>query len=208
MSSKISVNAQSSICVKSEKTIWFDPFKIESESNDADVIFITHDHFDHFSPEDISKVSNENTAFVFPESMQSTVKKQGYGSNILFVNPGKEYDFAGIHFETVPAYNIGKPFHQKENGFVGYVIEMNSERIYVSGDTDATDEVRNVKCDIALLPVGGYYTMNTAEAAECVNVMKPKKAVPTHYGDVVGKKSDGEEFKQLVDKNIKVEIIL
>ena len=208
MSNIISVNAQSSICVKGEKTVWFDPFQIKKATHDADIIFITHDHFDHFSPEDIEKVKNENSVFVFPQSMKDIAEKQGYGNKAVYVLPNEKYNVCGISFETVPAYNIGKPFHPKESGFAGYVIEINGKRIYVSGDTDATDEVKAVDCDVALLPVGGYYTMDYKQAAEAVNIMKPKKAIPTHYGEVVGKKTDGDEFKKLVDKNIEVEILL
>ena len=105
-------------------------------------------------------------------------------------------------FVTVPAYNVGKPFHPKSSRWIGYVIETEQGRVYVAGDTDATDEARKVSCDIALVPVGGKYTMDPAEAAELINTIRPKTAVPVHYGGIVGHRDDGKKFASLVDGGI------
>ena len=111
----------------------------------------------------------------------------------------------GIEFETVPAYNIGKPFHPKSAGWVGYIFKDGGTRIYVAGDTDATEEAANVKCDVALVPVGGTYTMNAKQAAELVNTIKPKVAIPVHYGGIVGSAKDGEKFASMLE-NVQCEI--
>ena len=109
-------------------------------------------------------------------------------------------------FETVPAYNRLKPFHPRGAGWVGYVFDLGEERIYVAGDTDLTVEARQVRCDIALVPVGGTYTMNAKQAAELVNAIRPSAAIPTHYGSVTGSAGDAETFAAAVDPDISVEI--
>lgn len=195
----------SSIRAEGEKVVYFDPFKIAGEPHDADIIFVTHDHFDHYSPEDIGKIIKPDTVVVFPRSMEG--KTGGFGT-ALFVEPNESFAAAGISARAVPAYNVGKPFHPRENGWVGYIVTLGGERIYVAGDTDVNSDVKTVKCDAAFLPVGGKYTMNAAEAAELANIIKPKKVVPTHYGEVAGSPSDGVSFAALVDKDIKVEIQL
>ncbi len=129
------------------------------------------------------------------------------GSQICVV-PGQKYETDDFTFETVPAYNKLKPFHQKSAGWVGYILELDGTRVYIAGDTDATKEAEAVKCDIAMIPIGGTYTMNFKEAAKLINKMRPKCAIPTHYGSIVGKPSDGEDFKKLVDDEIEVVIKL
>ena len=105
-------------------------------------------------------------------------------------------------------YNVNKQFHQKDNQWVGYIIEIDKTRYYIAGDTDLTPENKQVNCDVAFIPVGGTYTMNYTEAAELVNAIKPKIVVPTHYGDIVGEKDDGEKFKKLLNGNIQCEILI
>ena len=114
----------------------------------------------------------------------------------------------GIKFETIPAYNTNKTFHPKENGWVGYIITLDDIRYYIAGDTDITEENRKVKCDVAFVPVGGTYTMNYSEAAELVNIIKPKIAVPIHYGSVVGTKQDATTFTKLLHSSIKGIILM
>ena len=124
------------------------------------------------------------------------------------VEPGKSYEVNGISFETVAMYNKLKPFHPKKAGWCGYIIEVAGTRIYIAGDIDNIDEAKAVKCDVAMIPIGGFYTMNYKEGADLINTMKPKAAIPTHYGTAVGSPSDGENFAKLVDKDIQVEIKL
>ncbi len=188
----------SSIRIEGSKTIYFDPFKVEQKFNDADIIFITHEHFDHYSPEDINKVIKAGTTIVAPATMISKINYD----NIVSVEPQKEYEVDGVKFSTVWAYNVGKKFHPKDNCWVGYVVELAGTSYYVAGDTDITEEAKNVKCDVALLPCGGTYTMNANEAAELANTIKPQIAVPIHYGEVSGSKEDGDTFVSLLDDAI------
>lgn len=209
MLNNIEVLYHSSIRIKKEKTIYIDPFKIDRNYNDADIIFITHDHYDHYSEEDIDKVINENAVIVIPEELLTKVLKKGINKNaIITVEPNQKYMVQGIKFETVPAYNINKTFHPKENDWVGYVIELNDVKYYIAGDTDITEENKKVKCDVAFVPVGGTYTMDFKEAAQLVNEIQPKVAVPIHYGSVVGTKQDAEEFIKLLHTNIKGVILM
>ena len=209
MLNNIEVLYHSSIRINKEKTIYIDPFKIDRNYNDADIIFVTHDHYDHYSEEDIDKVINENTVIVIPEELLTKVLKKGINKEaIVTVEPNKKYMVQGIKFETIPAYNINKTFHPKENDWVGYVIEINGVKYYIAGDTDITEENKRVKCDVAFVPVGGTYTMDFEEAAQLVNEIQPKVAVPIHYGSVVGTKQDAEKFVKLLHTNIKGIILM
>ena len=202
--SGIFVNTQNSIRIDCGKIIYVDPLDIRQESHDADYIFITHDHYDHFSLEDINKVLKQETQFVVPLKMDIRVRKNTPVGRNLAVAAGQSYETEDFTFETVPAYNLIKPFHKKSAGWVGYILNIDDTRIYIAGDTDATKEAQNVKCDIAMVPIGGTYTMNHKEAAALINKIKPKYVIPTHYGSLVGDKLDGERFKQLVDEKIEV----
>lgn len=209
MLNNIEVLYHSSIRINKEKIIYIDPFKIDRNYNDADIIFITHDHYDHYSEEDIDKVINESTVIVIPEELLTKVLKKGINKDaIVTVEPNKKYMVQGIKFETVPAYNTNKTFHPKENDWVGYVIELNDIRYYIAGDTDITEENKKVKCDVAFVPVGGTYTMDFKEAAQLVNEIQPKVAVPIHYGSIVGTKQDAEEFIKLLHTNVKGVILM
>ena len=205
----IEVLYHSSIRISKNKIIYIDPFKIDKNYNDADIVFITHDHFDHYSEEDIDKVINENTTIIIPEEMLTKILRKGINKNaVITVESNKEYMVQGIKFETIPAYNTNKTFHPKENDWVGYIITLDGIRYYIAGDTDVTEENKQVKCDVAFVPVGGTYTMNYSEAAELVNIIKPKIAVPIHYGSVVGTKQDATNFIKLLHSSIKGIILM
>lgn len=198
-------------CIKFNKgeVIYFDPFKIEKNYNDADVIFITHDHYDHYSEEDIDKVVKEGTIIVAPEDLLTKLLKKGFErDNMVLVTPNQKYTVKGIEFQTIPAYNVNKQFHPKANEWVGYVLKIEGITYYIAGDTDITEENKKVKCDVAFVPVGGTFTMDYKEAAELINEIKPKIAVPTHYGSIVGEKSDGISFSKLVSPEIEVEVLM
>ena len=205
----IEVLCHSSIRFSKKKIIYFDPFKIEENYNDADVIFITHDHYDHYSEEDIDKVVKEDTIIVVPEDLKTKLLKKGWKEeNIITVRPNEIYTVKNIEFKTIPAYNVNKQFHPKENAWVGYSLEIEGVTYYIAGDTDITEENKKVKCDVAFVPVGGTYTMDYKEAAELINEIKPKIAVPTHYGSIVGSKKEGDKFSKLVNSEIKVVILM
>ena len=209
MIEKITINMHSSIRIQGERVIYFDPYGIGEESHDADVIFITHDHHDHFDPESINRIIRDDTLLVMPRSSMDAWSKSGIiATQLVQMDPGQTIDLFGLIIETIPAYNHIKPFHPKRQEWVGYVITTDDRRIYVAGDTDVTDEAKAVECDIAFVPVGGKYTMNAEKAAELVNLIKPDIAVPTHYGSIVGKPGDGRAFKALVDENIIVPLLI
>jgi len=203
----ISINARSSIRIAGSKIIYFDPFKITKEDHDADIIFVTHEHYDHFSPEDIKKICGEDTILVAPYSMKQIVLEEldGVIRRMEFVKSEavEEERFIGnILIKWVPAYNVNKPFHVKENAWVGYVITLDSVTYFVTGDTDANENNRNVTCDVLLVPCGGKYTFDVREAAEFTYKIKPEKVIPTHYTDVAGKSEIGEMFMNEVRKQM------
>ena len=209
MLENIEVLYHSSIRINKEKIIYIDPFKINKNYNDADIVFITHDHYDHYSEEDIDKVINENTTIIIPEELLTKLLRKGINKNaIITVEPNKNYMVQGIKFETIPAYNTNKTFHPKKNGWVGYIIIINGIRYYIAGDTDITEENKQVKCDVAFVPVGGTYTMDFKEAASLINEIKPKIAIPIHYGSIVGTEQDAIDFIRLLHPEIKGIILM
>ena len=161
------------------------------------------------STKDIDKVINENTTIIIPEELLTKILRKGINKNaVITVESNKEYMVQGIKFETIPAYNTNKTFHPKENGWVGYIITLDDIRYYIAGDTDITEENRRVKCDVAFVPVGGTYTTDFKEAAQLINEIQPKIAVPIHYGSVVGTKQDATDFIKLLHPSIKGIILM
>ena len=174
------------------KQIYIDPWELPEKAPLADIIFVTHGHYDHFSPQDIEKVRKEGAIVVATSDVAKSITGE-----VVTVAPGETYEVAGLKVETVAAYNLSKQFHPKQNGWVGYCITLSTgQRVYHAGDTDSTPEMRKVQCDIAFLPVGGHYTMDAKEAAAAANVFKPKAVIPMHWGDIVGSKENVEEFKK------------
>ena len=202
MTNKITINTHSSIRLDLGDIIYFDPFEITEEIHDADMIFVTHDHFDHFSPEDIAKVKKEDTVIVAPESTKENILKNSgiKAENCIFVVPEKNYEIEGLMVEVVPSYNIGKEFHKKEMNWCGYVVTADGVSYYVAGDTDVVPEICSVKCDVAMIPVGGTYTMTHEEAVEFAKKADVSVIIPTHYGTLAGEKTAGPEFKELCAK--------
>jgi len=173
--------------------MYIDPWKLKNPPK-ADIILVTHAHYDHLSLNDIEEIQKENTVIVCTEEASKELK----GINVKKVKPGEKFDVQGIKISAVPSYNIGKDFHKKEDNNAGYVLEIDGEKLYHAGDTDFIPEMKELKgIDVALVPVGGTYTMNPQEAAEAVQSFNPGTAVPMHWGIVVGSKKDAEEFKKL-----------
>ena len=208
MKDKITINCHSSIKIADNKIIYFDPYKIEETTNDADYIFITHDHYDHYDLDSIKKIMNTHTKIIFPDSMAPMILGKIPANQLTGVIPNETYKIDDLDVETIPSYNPNKDFHPRKNNWVGYIITLNGERIYVAGDTDITPETQNVKCDIALIPIGGTYTMTPLEAAELINTIRPQIAIPTHYGTITGSLSDGEIFKEKIDSHIACQILI
>lgn len=186
-----------SVVITGSKTIYIDPWKL-GKSSPADIILITHDHYDHCSPDDIAKITKKDTVIVAPKDCASRLKAKA-------VKPGDTVTINGVTIKAVPAYNIGKQFHPRGNNWVGYLVTMDGRTIYHPGDTDAIPEMEGLKPDIAFFPIGGTYTMDAKEAAGVANKMQPGLAIPMHYGDIVGSKKDAERFKELC--RCKVEIM-
>lgn len=201
----IKVNCHSSIKIQKDKTIYVDPFRIKEVPHDADYIFITHSHYDHFDTKDILRVAKIDTIFITVPETKSSFQLLGVPEDqIITVEPNEKYDVKGIKFETVPAYNENKKYHPKENKWVGYIIELGGVKYYIAGDTDNIKEIQDVKCDVAFLPIGGEFTMNAKEAAGLANKMDSKIIIPIHYGELVGTEEDLDEFLKLTDKDVEV----
>ncbi len=202
----ITVNEHSSIRIDEGKVIYSDPYNISSAAHDADIILITHSHFDHYSLDDIRKVMKSDTVIVCPTSVN---EPKELDLSVKQITAGEKFEVLGVRFEAVPAYNIGKPFHPKSNGWLGYIIDSSAHgRIYIAGDTDITPDNKQVKCDIALIPAGGTFTTDAVQAAELANAIRPMYAIPIHYGTVAGSPDDGEKFRKAVDSCIEVVIKL
>lgn len=192
----ITINTQNSIRIEGSEILYFDPFQIENARHDADIIFITHEHFDHFDPDSIAKMKKDSTLLAAPESMKKkALSESGIAPDkCLFYKPGETDTQDGITIQTVPAYNKLKPFHPKMKKWLGYIVVMDNTRYYVAGDTDVNEDIKKVQCDIALIPIGGHYTMDKKQAAGYIAELKPLAVIPTHYGSIIGDKADGREF--------------
>ena len=209
MLEKIEVLCHSSIKITKGLVIYFDPFKINKEYHDADIIFITHSHYDHYSEEDINTVRKEDTQIVAPLDLLDNLLTLGFTkNNITLVKPNETYTVKGLSFKTIPAYNTNKNFHPKANNWVGYLVTIDNMTYYIAGDTDITEENRKVSCDVAFIPIGGTYTMDYKEAAELINEIKSKVAIPTHYGKIIGNIKDGQKFAELINKEIECKIFI
>ncbi len=183
--------------------ICIDPYRL-SNSIHADVILISHNHFDHLSIEDLKKISSTETTIVAAkeclEQLSSIISKEHIG-----LLPGQEKIIGNIKIRAIPAYNIDKinpdtdkPFHPKEDNKIGFLISIDSTSIYHTGDSDLIPEMEDLKPDVLLVPVSGTYVMTPKEASEAVEKIKPKIAIPMHYGTIVGNESDAKKFKEMV----------
>ena len=198
---KISVIVHSSVRIDGDKVIYFDPYKLPESMPKADLIFITHEHRDHMSPDDVAKIATDSTVIVIPDTVAHTFK-----GKVVKVKVGDETVIDGIPVRVVPAYNTNKQFHTKDKGWVGYIVTVDSTKVYFAGDTDRIPEMKNFDADIALLPVSGTYVMTADEAAEAALDIRPKIAIPMHYGTVVGTNDDAEKFKELLKGKVEVVI--
>ncbi len=199
---KISWLGHDSFRIKNSKTIIIDPFKIRAITDKADILLITHEHSDHLSLEDLKKVVSEKTTVIAIPECKGDLSKL-IVREVKIVRPGDKVELGDVTVEVVPAYNVnkfrepGRVFHPKEDGKAGYIITVKGVRVYHAGDTDVIPEMKGLRTDIALLPVSGTYVMTAEEAADATKMIKPRLAIPMHYGAIVGSERDAEKFKQL-----------
>jgi L-ascorbate metabolism protein UlaG (beta-lactamase superfamily) len=182
-------------------TLYIDPFRLAGSPEPADVILITHEHYDHCSPEDIEKIRKNNTVII--TEPLSAKKLRG---NIVTLSPGQRHEIGPFLIDAVPAYNTNKKFHPAANSWLGYIITLDDVTIYHAGDTDHIPEMINFKVDIALLPVSGTYVMTAEEAAQAALEINPRLAIPMHFDSVVGTRNDAECFAELLQGKIKVSL--
>lgn len=193
---------QSTILIRGEKTVYFDPLAITDEPHDADVVFVTHTHGDHFDTDYIQRVLKPEGTLVIPADGAGKAKASGI-KNVLTVVPNQKYQVSGLDFQTVPAYNTNKAYHPKVNNWVGYICRINGIAYYIAGDTDLIPEMKDIKADVVFLPVGGTFTMTAKEAAAAANLIKPAVAVPIHFRDIVGSLQDAKDFVSCLDPAVK-----
>jgi L-ascorbate metabolism protein UlaG (beta-lactamase superfamily) len=194
----------SGVLIKNSKIIYIDPYNIKENSEKADIILITHSHYDHCSIADMNKIIKEGTKIIITADCQSKITRFSIPIKIEIAEPGQELIFADIKISVFPAYNIDKSFHPKEGMWAGYLVKMGNLLIYHAGDTDLIPEMQKLtgyqqadKKLIAFLPVGGRFTMTAEEAVEAAKLIKPYLAIPIHYGSVVGNEEDAQEFVEL-----------
>ena len=194
--------------INNNLNIYIDPFRIDVVSNDADIIFITHSHYDHFSIDDIMNIKKDTTKIVSTKDTYKEIKNYFKDEDIIIVEPNKSYNILGIIFSTVRAYNVNKEYHPIENDWVGYILNIDEKKYYIMGDTDVNEDNSNIECDVLFIPIGGKFTMDYKEAADYTNSINPSVVIPTHYGLIVGDVDLGEKFKELINFNIECELYI
>ncbi|MBU2550718.1 MAG: MBL fold metallo-hydrolase [Proteobacteria bacterium] len=186
--------------VQGSKVVYFDPWEVD-DGPKADLILISHEHFDHCSPDDVARLSKADTVIV--TEAQSAPKLSG---NVKVVVPGERIEAAGLQVQALPSYNTDKAFHPKDNGWLGFVVEMDGVKIYHAGDADFIPEMKDLAVDIALIPVSGTYVMDVDQAVAAVRAIRPKVAVPMHYGKIVGSEEDAQKFASALEGEVRVVI--
>jgi len=198
---KIQWLGHDSFRIDGAKTVYLDPFQIAGGPA-ADLILVSHDHFDHCSPEDIEKIRGPKTTIVTEKDSAKKLK-----GDVRVMKPGDSLELGDVKIEALPAYNTDKDFHPRKKGWLGFVVEMERVRIYHAGDTDLIPEMNDLKVDIALLPVSGTYVMTAEQAVKAALAIQPRLAIPMHYGAIVGDEQDAIRFKKALEGKIEVRIL-
>lgn len=196
---KIHWLGHAAVKINGTKTVYVDPYELSENAEKADIILVTHNHYDHLSVEDIKKISTDSTVVVIPASLLVSLENL-----VNKVDIGQTISVKGVQIKAVPAYNIVKSFHPRSQGYVGYVFTLDGVTYYHAGDTDHIPEMRAIDADVVFLPVGGTYTMDAAHAAEAAKDIKPALAIPIHWGSIVGSEADAEEFKNLCECEVRI----
>ncbi len=200
-SEKITWLGHDAFRVEAGKTIYFDPYQIP-DGPAADLIFISHDHFDHCSPEDVARIQAPKTIIITEKDSASKLT-----GDIRIMKPGEQLELAGIKITAVPAYNTDKDFHPKTKGWLGFIVEIEGVKLYHAGDTDFIPEMKDFNVDIALLPVSGTYVMHSDQAAKAAVAINPKLTIPMHYGAIVGNEQDATHFQKALEGKVEVLIL-
>jgi len=188
--------------------IYSDPFKI-NDGVKADLILISHSHYDHLSPQDIRKISSSSTIVVAPQDCRESLENINL-KDVKTVKSGDNLDILGVKVKIVPAYNVNKfrspgvPFHPRQMGGVGFIFKIGKVTFYHTGDTDFIPEMKGLDVDVIFIPVSGTYVMTAEEAARAVGIIKPKLAIPMHFGTIVGSRNDAEKFSRLAGCKVEV----
>jgi L-ascorbate metabolism protein UlaG (beta-lactamase superfamily) len=181
--------------------VYIDPYKLSKsyeKISDADIVLITHNHFDHLSIEDLKNIINERTVIVSAQECLSQLKSLKV-KDLIGIDPHNNEKLDDLVVEAVPAYNVNKDFHPKDDKKIGFIIKFGNDRIYHTGDSDIIPEMKDTNPTIVLIPVSGTYVMTAEEASKAVNeLINPKIAIPMHYGTIVGNKEDAIRFSELV----------
>ncbi|MBU2053128.1 MAG: MBL fold metallo-hydrolase [Nanoarchaeota archaeon] len=200
---------------RNSQVIYVDPYKIGDDMVKADLILLTHSHYDHCSIVDMKKIIKEGTRIVMPADCQSKIARFDVQIRMEVIEPGQDLDFGEVRVSALASYNIDKHFHPKEESWVGYLVKIGDVLIYHAGDTDLIPEMQKLtgykqkgKKFVALLPIGGRFTMDVEEAVEAAKIIKPTLAIPIHYGDVVGTEKDAKEFvERCEEEGIKAKVL-
>jgi L-ascorbate metabolism protein UlaG (beta-lactamase superfamily) len=187
--------------IDASKTVYIDPYQIP-DGPGADLILVTHEHFDHCSPEDVAKIQQSGSVIVTEKDSAANLS-----GDVRVVKVGDTLEIDNVTIEAVAAYNINKDFHPQSKGWLGFIVEIDGVKVYHAGDTDFIPEMKDLTTDIALLPVSGTYVMTADEAVEAALAINPKVAIPMHYGSVVGGGQDAESFKAALEGKVEVRIL-
>jgi L-ascorbate metabolism protein UlaG (beta-lactamase superfamily) len=198
MLDKIKWLGHASIRIDAQKIIYIDPWKIKGGPK-ADLILISHPHHDHLSLVDVKKIQKEDTVIIATGDAAAQLP-----GDVRALKPGDKVMVHGVTVEAVPAYNIDKPYHPQANQWIGFLLMVEGKTIYYGGDTDFIPEMKTIKADVWILPVGGTYTMTAKEAASVINMVRPEVAIPIHCGDFVGAFEDAATFKQLCKTPVEI----
>ena len=201
MAGKIHWLGHDTFRIDAEKTLYFDPFQV-SFGPKADVIMISHDHFDHCSPEDVAKIQGPGTVIITEKDSEKKLS-----GDVRVLKPGESLEVKGVKVEAVPSYNVDKDFHPRRNGWLGFIVEVEGFRIYHAGDCDFMPEMKGLQVDIAMLPVSGTYVMTADQAVKAALAIKPKCAIPMHYGAIVGEERDALHFKRDLEGKVNVRVL-
>ncbi len=189
--------------LEGSKVVYFDPYQLSGAQKPGDIVLITHEHFDHCSPDDLAKVLRDGAVIV----TNAKSAEQLDGKNVRVVAPGDVMDVAGVKIEALAAYNTNKDFHPKSAGMLSFVVTLDGVTYYHAGDADFMPEMKDIRVDIAFLPVSGTYVMTADEAVQAARAMKPEIAIPMHYGAIVGTRDDALNFKNALEGEVRVVVL-